>query len=332
MMRKTMILFTAALAASCAQAQQPAPAPVKSATAKGLLIVGNKAEDTVSFIDLASGRELGRSPTGRAPHEIAISPDGRQAAVVNYFGTAIDVYDIASRARVRTVDLSPGQSPHGLVWLNDGRLIAATERSRSVTVIDTKRGFALSSVPTDQQGSHMVVVSPDGKLAYTGNMGSGTVSVLNLETKQKVRDFTVGGRPEGIALNKDGSELWVADLSGSSVQAFDTRDFKKLAELETGKAPIRVLTSPDGRWVITSNLDSGTVTVIDAKTRQKVRDIVVSGEKAAGQITLAFSADGKLLYVAETSRDTVAEVDFATGKVLRRLQTGRNGDGLAVTS
>jgi YVTN family beta-propeller protein len=260
MMRRTTILLAAALAAvGCAQAQQPV-APAKSSAAKGTLIVGNKAEDTVSFIDLASGRELGRSPTGRAPHEIAVSPDGRQAAVVNYFGTAIDVYDIASRARVRTIDLSPGQSPHGLVWLQDGRLVAATERSRSVTVVDTKRNYALSSVPTDQQGSHMVVVSPDGKLAYTGNMGSGTVSVLNLETKQKIRDFTVGGRPEGIALNKDGSELWVADLSGSSVQAFDTRDFKKLVEVPTGKAPIRVLTSPDGRWVITSNLDTGTVT------------------------------------------------------------------------
>jgi YVTN family beta-propeller protein len=40
------------------------------------LIVGNKGEDTVSFIDLSSGQERARIPTGHAPHEVAVSPDG----------------------------------------------------------------------------------------------------------------------------------------------------------------------------------------------------------------------------------------------------------------
>ena len=46
------------------------------------LIVGNKGEDTVSFIDLATAKERARVATGKMPHEIAISPDGKQAAVV----------------------------------------------------------------------------------------------------------------------------------------------------------------------------------------------------------------------------------------------------------
>ena len=46
------------------------------------LLVGNKGEDTLSLIALASGEELARLPTGKMPHEIAISPDGKQAAVV----------------------------------------------------------------------------------------------------------------------------------------------------------------------------------------------------------------------------------------------------------
>ena len=52
-----------------------------------VLLIGNKGEDTLSFVDLASGKELGRSVTGRMPHEIAVSPDGRQAAVVAYGGS-----------------------------------------------------------------------------------------------------------------------------------------------------------------------------------------------------------------------------------------------------
>jgi len=43
-----------------------------------------------------------------------------------------------------------------------------------------------------------------------------------------------------------------------------------------------------------------------------------------------FSTDGSRLYAAETANDTIAEVDFASGEVLRRLATGPGGDGLAV--
>ncbi len=294
------------------------------------LLVGNKGEDSLSFIDLATGRELGRAKTGRMPHEIAVSPDGRQAAVVAYGGSSIDVFDVASRARLRTIELAPNQGPHGLIWLPDGRLIATTERSRTLTIVDTRAGDKVSAIPTDQQGSHMVAVSPDRARAYTANIPAGTVTVIDLKGGRKLRDLEVGGRPEGIALARGGRDLWVGDLEGGRVQAFDTRSFKKLAEVRTGPVPIRVITSPDERWVVTSNLGSGSLKVIDARTRRAVREVKVSGTEAAAQVTILFSRDGKRLYAAETGRDEVAEVDLASGRVLRRLKAGTQGDGLAI--
>src|SRR5262245_1939610 len=95
-----------------------------------ILLVGNKGEDTLSFVDLSTGQELGRSPTGKMPHEIAISPDGSKAAVVAYGGYTIDLFDIATRARLKTIDLSPNEGPHGIAWLKDGRIVVTTERSQ----------------------------------------------------------------------------------------------------------------------------------------------------------------------------------------------------------
>lgn len=46
--------------------------------------------------------------------------------------------------------------------------------------------------------------------------------------------------------------------------------------------------------------------------------------------TAAGTPDGRRLYVAETGRDQVAEVDFRSGRVLRRFAVGRQGDGLAI--
>jgi DNA-binding beta-propeller fold protein YncE len=82
--------------------------------------------------------------------------------------------------------------------------------------------------------------------------------------------------------------------------------------------------------VVTSNLGNGGLTVIDARSRKAVRDVPVSGTEAAAQVTILFSADGKRLYAAETGRDQVAEVDLASGRVLRRLKAGKQGDGLAI--
>lgn len=284
----------------------------------------------MSFVDLATGRELGRAATGNMPHEIAISPDGRQAAVVAYGGRTIDIFDVAGRAKVRTIDLSPNEGPHGIVWLPDGSILATAERSRSLVVVDTNAGDALRAIPTGQQGTHMVAVSPNGRRAYTANIGSGTVSVIDLEAGMKRRDIAVGGAPEGIALTPDGGTLWVGDLEGARVQAFDTTRFERVAEVRTGPVPIRVAASPDGRWIVTSNLGCGCLTIIDARTRAAAREIAVAGSDSSRQVTILFSADGARLYAAETGRNQVAEVDLAAGRVLRRLPAGAQGDGLAI--
>ena len=326
MIGRALILGAVLALAGCA----PAEPGGRDAAGAGTLIVGNKGEDSLSFVDLATGRELGRAATGKAPHEVAISPDGRQAAVVAYGGRSIDIFDIASRTRLRTVDLAPNEGPHGLVWLADGRLVATTERSRSVTLVDTRRGDLVSAIPTGQMGTHMVAVARDGRTAYTANIGSGTVSVLDLAAGRKLRDVEVGGRPEAIALSPDGATLWVGDLEGARVQAFDTGSFARLAELPTGKVPIRLVATEDGKWVIASNAGAGTLTVIDAKRLAVVRTVSVSGSAEAAQVTIILSPDGRRLYAAETGRDQVAEVELASGRVLRRLPAGRNGDGLAI--
>lgn len=327
---KLLIAFAALIAAACAPAEQAEEAGAAPAAAAGTLLVGNKGEDTLSFIALADGRELGRVPTGRMPHEIALSPDGRQAAVVSYGAAGVDIFDIAGRTRLRTIDLSPNAGPHGIVWLADGRLVVTTERSRSVAVVDTVRGDALRTIGTDQEGTHMVAVSSDGRRAFTANIPAGTVSVLDLADGRKLRDLTVGGRPEGIALTPDGRELWVSDLAGARVLAFDAATLERLAEIGTGAVPIRVMASPDGRWIVTSNAGDGTLTVIARESRQVAREIAVSGERAAGQVTILFSPDGRRIYAAETGRNQVAEIDFESGRVLRRLDAGRAGDGLAL--
>lgn len=322
-----LILLLTACSPAANGAEHDNPMPIVG----DVLITGNKGEDTISLIDLETGREHARLDTGHQPHEIAISPDGQQAAVVAYGGTTIDIFDIAGARRVDRIDLTPNRRPHGLLWLPDNRLVATTEGSDSLTIVDLA-DRSVSQIATGQQGSHMVAVSAFFDRAYVTNMGSGTVSVIDLVVGEKITDLDVGDTPEGLALSRDGSTLWVADRDNALLYAIDTRSFETLAEIPVGAFPIRVAISPDGQTVVTSNYADGSLTLVDPASRTVTRTIPVSGTVQAAQVTILFSDDGETLYVAETGRNRIAAVNMVRGEVSRRYDAGEDSDGLAVTT
>ncbi len=299
------------------------------AGSEALLLVGNKGEDTVSVIALESGAELARIETShRAPHEIALSPDRQQAAVVNYGDQHIDIIDLASRRIARTIDLGQSARPHGLVWLPDGRIITSAEGADAVMEVMTDG--TVETTKTNEAGTHMVAVSEDGQTVYAANLGAGTISQIDLATDTLVRTVEAGAGVEGITLTTDGRELWVSNREANTVIAYSADDLSQLITIPVGQFPLRIIASPDGRHMVTSNLIDGTLSVIDVARREVVRTIPVSGGPSTQQVTILFNDDGSRIYVAETGVDMVAEIDFETGKMLRRIQAGRQGDGLAL--
>lgn len=329
LMALTVPFFINCGTATDAADHSPDDVPKMTGTTGPLLLVGNKGEDTVSFIDLETGAELDRVATSAtAPHEIAASPDGTQAAVVNYGDAAIDIFDLKTRKIVQTIDLGSDENPHGIVWLEDDRIIATTEGGRSIVEIAPDR--SVTSIRTNAGGTHMLAVGPESRYAYTANLSDGSISKLDLQTDSLIKTVSAGAGTEGIDLTPDGTELWVSNRSANTVIVYDADTLDPLNEFAVGRFPLRLLISPDGRHAVTSNLMDGSLSVIDVASRELVRTIPVGGSPVSAQVTILFSDDGQTIYVAETGTDTIAEVDFESGTVRRRLPAGRQGDGLAV--
>lgn len=119
-------------------------------------------------------------------------------------------------------------------------------------------------------------------------------------------------------------------LMADRVMVLDATRLKALATIAVDRTPIRFAVSPDGATAVTSNHGGGDLTLIDVATRRVTRTIRVAGANATAQVTILFAADGRRLYVAETGAGRVAEVDLASGRALRWLAAGRQGDGLGV--
>ena len=65
------------------------------------LVVLNKEDATLVTVDPATGKVAGTVPTGEAPHEVAVSADGRPAFVGNYGGADAGQHHLGDRSRRR---------------------------------------------------------------------------------------------------------------------------------------------------------------------------------------------------------------------------------------
>jgi YVTN family beta-propeller protein len=179
----------------------------------------------------------------------------------------------------------------------------------------------------------MLAVSRDARTAWTTDLGSRTVTRIDLRTRRAPLSVTVGEEPEGIALSPDGSTLWVSARGSNQAFALDPQTMEVRQTVATGRFPLRIAVRPQGDVAVTSDLNDGSLSVIDTATAKVIRTIAVSGPAEAQtrfQVTILWSEDGQRIYVAETASDTVAEVDYASGTVLRRLPGGEGGDGMAI--
>lgn len=294
------------------------------------LFVVNKSDDTVSAIDVPSGELVANVSTGKGPHEIAVSPDGKTAVATNYGtaenrGNSLTVIDVEAGSLKATILLRNHIAPHGIKWLPDSRHVAVTtEGSQEILVVDVPGRQVKSVVRTDQEISHMVALAPDGRRAYVANIGSDTVSVIDLNLGLLLQNLSTSAEPEGIAVTPDGSEIWVSNRDADTVMVFNATTLAMEVEFGAGETPIRIEMTPDGRHALVTNAGSNELWVFDVENRSEVARIAV-GEAPIG---LLIDPDGKRAYVANVDADYISVIDTSTWEVVGRLEAGSAPDGL----
>lgn len=301
-----------------------------------LLVVANKQAATATILDVQSGSALATLPTGVGPHEVAISRDGRWAVVTNYGdqtpGSSLTLIDLDRRSVARTIPLGEHRRPHGAVFLPDGRLAVTSEVSRAVLVVDLARDSVVRVLPTGQAGTHMLVLSPDGKTVYTANVGSGSVSALDVSGAAPARTAAVAPRTEGIALSPDGRRLWVGSNQENRVYVLDAATLAPVDTLAADGLPYRIAVAPDGRRALVSNPMIGAVRVFDAAAMREAALVQIpagTSPEGAGPVGFALSPDGRTAYVALQGRNQVGVLDVVAGTMTRFLDVGAGPDGIA---
>jgi YVTN family beta-propeller protein len=295
------------------------------------LLVLNKNDATLAFMDPVSGKTAATVATGDGPHEIEVSTDGRLAFVSNYGardpGNSLSVVDIAARKEVKRVDLGEMRRPHGLTFAN-GRVYLTSEASKRVASYDPASQHIDWTFDVGQEGTHMILASRDGAKLFTSNMGSNSIGLLERgaggEWAQKL--IPVGAGPEGLDLSPDGRVLWSAHSRDGGISIVDTASGKVTHTLDAKtQRSNRLKFTPDGKHVLVSDLTGGELVVLDAAKHAEVKRLKV-GRTPTG---ILVPPGGREAFVAVSGDNRIAVIDLAKLSVARTIATGNNPDGMA---
>jgi YVTN family beta-propeller protein len=352
----TALLVLGGLACTDASAQEtPSPA----------LLVLHKGENAMAIVDPASGKVMGRVPTGQDPHELIVSDDGTLAIASNYAGpgprggNTLSVIDIAARKEIHRVDLAPLSRPHGL-WFSDGKAYFTAEGSMAIARYDPKANKVDWLLGLGQDRTHMIVVSKDRKKLFTSNVSSNTISIIEQGGGPGGRPGGPGGPfpggfggpppggppgggpdgpppegPDGPPPGGFGGPPGArppgggppGGFGGPPPGGFGGGPGWRQTVVPVGRGPEGFDVSPDGKELWTAHSADGGISVIDLAAKKVIATIDARALRAN---RLKFTPDGKLALVSAMGGGGLVVLDTATRTVTKRIPLGRGPSGILI--
>jgi YVTN family beta-propeller protein len=300
----------------------------------GLLVVANQKEHTTLLVDPETRREVAKIVVGVNGHEVAVSKDGHYAYVPIYGdsgvgkpgtdGSTIDVIDIRERKLAYTIDLGKPLRPHEPAISPDGHLYVTTELSQSLDAIDPATRKIVAQNPTGEPESHMFVITPDGTRAYTANVHSGTVSVLDLVHHSLITTIPVSKIVQRIAIQPDGKYVFTHDQESPRIAVIDTATNTVFSWIDLPESAYSSEPTPDGRWLIAAGL-KGHIFAIDLKTRRLAKTF--EAPTALGKVLVR--ADGGAAYISFLTAGKIEVLDLHSWQLQPSIDLTPGVDGMA---
>jgi 6-phosphogluconolactonase len=187
-----------------------------------------------------STQPLSNGGVGAAPGpaQVSFSPKGDVLVVTEKGTNTIDVYAVggSGAAGPPVTYPSAGETPFGFAFSRQGTLVvsdafggaADASALSSYRIEDGKLVNISAAVPTNQTAACWVVISGNGKYAYTTNAGSGSISSYRIERngaiglqESRAGDTGAGSAPIDMAFSHNSQFLYALNSGSHTVAAFE---------------------------------------------------------------------------------------------------------------
>jgi YVTN family beta-propeller protein len=181
-----------------------------------------------------------------------------------------------------------------------------------------------AEMPTGRQPK-CVEYTPDGRYILSALLEGTGIDVFDAKTFAKITTLVppdpwpkAMGFVE-IAFLPGRGELWVTQMHACVVHAFRLADFSYVDTFKAGGLwPKAIAVSADERTAYVSNWESKVVSVIDTASREVTSRIAMGGIPRG----MAFSHDGRFLYVCIYEPGSLVKVDRETNGIVKTITVG----------
>jgi len=283
-----------------------------------LALVANFTSDTVTPIDLITGKALAPIPAGPGPAGIAIAPDGTKAYVtddgtLNTLADTVTPIDLTTMKPLARIKVGPGPqgiaiTPNGTkAFVADAGSVIAGQPGRighQVSPIDLATGKALAPVNVGN-GPIGIAITPDGTTVFVTNLNSESVSPINVAGDQALAPIAVEGGP--VAVTIAGGIAWVVNtpvsgFPGNDVEPITVANDKPGKPVKVSKGAQSIAASPNGQTVWIACLDANRLVPIGVRSHKVHRAVAVYGGPFA--VALAVVPQGSGTPAASSSPTT----------------------------
>lgn len=295
----------------------PAPAPQISAipARPGRMAIANRADGTVSIVDVASSTVT----------DTLSLPAADDAAETMYcvFAPRLGRLFVGDRGNdrvvafdARTLDVI-GEAPTGdglfHMWMtvDESQMWVVNDTEESLTVFDPASLQVLQTIPiptdlSDDGGfPHDVVIEQGGDSAFVSIFGlsDGTDVVLrySLSTFAETGRIDASANSPHVAHSRTNNNLYLTTQGANSVEVFDADTLDLVTTLPVPNAH-GVISGWRGNWMYAVNIADGgpdSLYTIDTRTNTLV-DLVGVDSPTATPHNVAVSVDGRVLYLTHS--------------------------------
>ena len=293
------------------------PATALAATA----VISNERSGDLLFMSESGETEDVVALCGR-PRGLALDASREALYVACSDDDAVVELDLSTKRRRRVFADLPGAT--SLTFHEPTRrLIVSNEGAARATVLDTRTGDVLATLPTGLEPDG-VAVTDDGGLIFVASENAGLVHAFDGDTYEATARIVTNLRPRRLAIRAN--ELWVSSEMGSRVEIFDLANLEKTGEVVFAPrgfrseqlTPVDILFDRSEETAFVALGSANHVVLVDAVEREIIKYVLV-GRRPWG---LGLTPDGERLFVLNGLSDDVTIVDVGKRRPVRTSRTG----------
>lgn len=184
---------------------------------------------------------------GKTPSHVAFTADSKIAFITLQDSNELAAIDLDTQTVLWK--MTTGKVPAG-VWMTPGDqyILVGITGEDNVQVIDWKNRKEVKRIFTGK-GAHNFRPLGDKKHVFVSNRVASTISLINMQTLEKVGDITgLPAGPDDMEITPDGKTLWVTLRFSKKVGVIDIPSMKLVAVIPVGKSPHGVFFMPRAGW------------------------------------------------------------------------------------